>query len=321
MRTSIALATFNGSKYIAEQLKSFADQSVLPDELVIFDDCSTDNTIEIICQFIKTSPFKVHLVENEKNVGHVQNFAKALARCCGDVVFLSDQDDKWFPDKIQTILRIFHQDPKCWIVVHDGELTEGRLVPTSRTKMSQIRSGYGTSEGISTGALSAIRRDLLKYALPIPSGITTHDAWLHQLGSLLPGRRVILYQTLQYIRRHEQNTSSWIVNNDRKLNRVDVLRAQGETPPSCDYMDRLAMNIGLTKALYQMRSELTNSADADAWKRSMAHLASERKAVHSRQALVKLGFLHRKVQAAHMLLSGQYIHFNGIWSFMRDIFR
>jgi len=321
MNISIAMATHNGSSHIMEQLESFAEQSVLPDELVVCDDCSMDDTVEVISQFKRTAPFEVRLIENEEKLGHVQNFAKAMAQCSGDIVFLSDQDDSWFPNKIQTILQIFDQEPKCWIVVHDGELTNGQLAPSGQTKMSQIRNGYRTAEGISTGALSAIRRDLLKYALPIPPGIKTHDTWLHQLASPFPGRRLAIDQALQYIRRHEQNTSSWVVNSSRKLSRVDVFRAQLKTSPSSDYTDRFAMNAGLANAFGQMRGELTDATDISALQRAEARLASERKAIYSRQTLVKLGFLKRRLQATSMLLRGEYVYFNGIRSFVRDILR
>lgn len=321
MFVSIALATFNGSKYIKKQLESFAAQSTLPSELIICDDGSTDDTVEIISKFKKTAPFIIKIIQNAENLGHVQNFAKAMALCSGDIVFLSDQDDMWFPNKIETVIQVFQQNPNCWVVIHDGELTDGQLVPSGQTKMSQIRRGYGIAERVSTGALSAIRRDLLKFALPIPSGIIAHDTWLHQLASLLTGRRVILEQSLQYIRRHDENTSSWIVNNDRKLSRLDVIRAQAKTAPASDYTDRLALNTGLTNAVKQMYSVQNEPSDLDAALRAKTRLASERKAIYSRQALLEHSSFKRKLYANYMLMSGQYVHFNGIRSFIRDITR
>jgi glycosyltransferase involved in cell wall biosynthesis len=321
MYISIALATFNGENHLMEQLESFVAQTVLPDELIVCDDGSTDKTVHLISQFMKTAPFKVTLIENEENIGHVQNFSKSLSFCSGDVVFLSDQDDKWFPTKIETIRSTFQDNPNCWIVVHDGELADGQLSPSGQTKMSQIRSGYGSIASISTGALSAIRKDLLKYSLPIPPGITAHDSWIHLVASLLPARRLVLKQTLQYIRRHETNTSSWVVNSGTKISRFDVIRAQANSEPAHDYTDRLAINIGLTDVVGQMLSDLTDPSDLYAARRVEARLASERTAIYSRQSLVGFNSLRRRLYANYMFLSGQYRHFNGLKSFIRDVMR
>lgn len=315
------MATYNGERFLQEQLNSFAKQSHLPDELVICDDGSTDDTPEIILGFMNTSPFKVNFIQNEQNLGHVQNFAKAMALCSGDIIFLSDQDDMWFPNKIETVIQVFQQYPDCWVVIHDGELTDGQLVSSGQTKMSQIRRGYGTAEKVSTGALSVIRRDLLKFALPIPSSIIAHDTWLHQLASLLPGRRVILEQTLQYIRRHNNNTSSWIVNSGSKISRLDVIRSQAKSEPTYDYTDRLSINKDLTNAFEHMYGDLSDLSDFHATQRVRDRLLSERKAIYSRQALVELNSFKRMLYASYMLLSGQYVHFNGIRSFIRDITR
>lgn len=321
MRISIALATYNGARNIKEQLESYAAQSIIPDELIVCDDGSTDETVEIISDFREMAPFEIILINNENNLGHVQNFAKAISLCTGDVVFLSDQDDKWFPSKIESIVRVFHQNPKCWIVIHDGELTDGQLGPSGQTKMTQIQRGYGTAENISTGALSAVRRDLLKYALPIPSGISAHDTWLHKVASILPARRIVLKQTLQYIRRHDKNTSSWVVNSGKKLTRLDVIRDQANTAPAYDYTDRLAINTGLKNAIIKIDKDLKGRSDLRATQRAKMLLARERKAIHSRQTLVGFNWLKRKLYASYMLLTGQYLHFNGIQSFIRDVIR
>ena len=321
MKCSIALATFNGEKYIREQLESFAAQSVLPSELIICDDGSTDGTVDIVSRFKKIAPFKVHFIQNEKNIGHVQNFAKAMSICRGDIVFLADQDDKWFSNKIDSVMRVFRKNPNLWIVVHDGELTDWQLSSTGQTKMSQIRKGYGTAENISTGALSAIRRDLMRYCLPIPAGITAHDSWCHQVASLLRGRRLVLEQTLQYIRRHESNTSSWIVNTDKALNRFSVIHAESKLAPADDYTDRLLLNDGLADVIDQMLDDLTDLADLREIQRAKARLKRERKAIYSRQYLIGLGPLRRKLYANYLLISGQYKHFNGLFSFIRDISR
>lgn len=318
---SIALATFNGANYIKEQLDSFASQIRIPDELVICDDGSTDDTIDIVLEFRNSAPFAVRLIQNEQNLGHVQNFSKAISHCIGDIIFLSDQDDKWFPEKIENVVTAMQETPKCWVAVHDGEIADEELTPSGQTKMLQLRRGYGSADTISTGALSALRRGLLEYALPIPAGSTAHDTWLHQLASQLPGRRIVLEESLQYIRRHNTNTSSWIVNNKKPIRSYDVIRAQSRQAPAADYTDRLILNAGLRGRLSTMIERLDDPADVRAAQYAKIRLANELKAIQSRQTLISAGPVGRRIHAIRMLFWGEYSFFNGARSFVRDILR
>ncbi len=93
LRISIAMCTYNGARFLPEQLASFAAQERLPDELVVCDDGSTDATMEILQDFAATALFEVRVERNPQNLGFVRNFEKTLSLCTGDIVFLSDQDD------------------------------------------------------------------------------------------------------------------------------------------------------------------------------------------------------------------------------------
>ena len=95
MRISIAMTTYNGSKYLNDQLKSFSQQDQAPDELIVCDDGSSDNTIKILEKFSLNAPFDVKIYQNESNLGFTKNFENALSKCTGDLIFLSDQDDIW----------------------------------------------------------------------------------------------------------------------------------------------------------------------------------------------------------------------------------
>ena len=105
MRISIAMTTYNGSKYLKEQLDSFTKQTHLPDELVVTDDGSSDDTLEILENFAKKASFEVLIFRNNTNLGYAMNFGHAIGLCTGDLIFLSDQDDIWFPEKIETVSR------------------------------------------------------------------------------------------------------------------------------------------------------------------------------------------------------------------------
>ena len=104
MKVSIALASYNGGAYILDQLKSFTTQSKLPDEVIVSDDCSTDNTVELIKKFAINAPFEIKIYVNESNIGYSRNFNNALSKTTGDLIFLSDQDDVWFNTKTEEVI-------------------------------------------------------------------------------------------------------------------------------------------------------------------------------------------------------------------------
>src|SRR5688500_18132345 len=99
---SVALASYNGERYIGEQLDTIAQQTRLPNELIISDDASTDSTWSIVRDFAERAPFPVRLLQHER-FGSARNFEIAIQACRGDVIFLCDQDDIWYPNKIETI--------------------------------------------------------------------------------------------------------------------------------------------------------------------------------------------------------------------------
>jgi len=143
MKISIAMATYNGAKYIREQLESLASQTVKPSELVICDDGSTDKTLEIIEDFAKFSPFIVHLHRNPKRMNYASNFLKAASLCTGDIIAYCDQDDVWLSNKLEKCSTPF-LDPKVVLVVHDNtlvneelkELNNSRLRPVSKSRIA-----------------------------------------------------------------------------------------------------------------------------------------------------------------------------------------
>ena len=139
IKTSIAMATYNGASYIKDQLESFKKQTLLADELIICDDGSKDNTIKIIKSFQKHSPFDVKLYINDKRLGYGQNFGKALSLCSGDLIFLSDQDDVWFKNKIEEMVNIVKHTPDKYFFMNDTILTDENLKPSKITKLRQIK--------------------------------------------------------------------------------------------------------------------------------------------------------------------------------------
>ncbi len=218
MKISIAMATYNGAHYIQEQLQSFIDQTRQPDELVITDDCSTDQTEAIIREFAKTAPFAVEFHRNEKNLGYCGNFNAALMKTAGDLVFLSDQDDVWFPEKIEHMIGVAERNPHALVVMNDAALTDGKLKEVGLTKMGQMRSAGLPMKAFVMGCCCGIRRELLDFCMPIPEGIKAHDNWIVHFAEAVNGK-VVYDRVLQYYRRHETNESQFIANRTTKVKR------------------------------------------------------------------------------------------------------
>lgn len=119
---SVALCTYNGERYITSQIDSILRQSHPVDEIVVCDDGSTDKTIDILESIIETSPIEIRIHKNTTNLGVCANFEQAVTLCNGDIIFLSDQDDIWNPDKVKTIVSWFDTHPQKSAVFTDATL-------------------------------------------------------------------------------------------------------------------------------------------------------------------------------------------------------
>ncbi|WP_432472048.1 glycosyltransferase family 2 protein [Amphritea sp. HPY] len=216
MRISIAMATYNGAKFLEEQLNSFLDQTRLPDELIITDDCSSDETEEIIVSFTQTAPFKVIFSRNNKNLGYCANFNAALMKTTGDLVFLSDQDDVWFPEKIEHMIAVVEKHPEALVVMNDAALTDEGLNEVGVTKLGQIKSMGLSVDSFIMGCCCAARRELLDLCLPISEDYNSHDRWIVKFADGL-NAKIVDRRVLQYYRRHENNESQFIANRTSKV--------------------------------------------------------------------------------------------------------
>ena len=173
MRVSIAMATCEGGRYLREQLDSLARQTRLPDELVISDDQSTDGTVDIARGFAAQASFEVRIEVNPRRIGVTGNFDHALSLCTGDIVLLSDQDDVWFPSKVEAILDIARgSSAACWMV--DALLADASLATTGARKMEQIRAARLPDSAMVMGCCAGFRRDLLDLLLPLLPSLRLH---------------------------------------------------------------------------------------------------------------------------------------------------
>lgn len=116
------MATYNGARFIAEQLDSIAVQDVLPFELIVCDDGSNDGTPEIVEQFAASAPFPVRLCRNERNLGYGDNFFRAARLCTGDWIAFCDQDDVWLPNRISDARAAILSNPGIVLVLQNAYL-------------------------------------------------------------------------------------------------------------------------------------------------------------------------------------------------------
>jgi glycosyltransferase involved in cell wall biosynthesis len=211
MRISIALCTFNGERFLSEQLQSIASQSRLPDELIAFDDGSTDRTMQMLEAFAKSAPFPVQVRQNAARLGPAQNFAAAITAASGDIICFCDQDDIWHPQKLQTIEAAFKQTPRPAFVFSDAEMCDAdgkslgyRLwssVGFTEQKRRRVDQGHGLDvlirQNVVTGATLAFDATFRSLLLPIPSG-WMHDGWIALLLSVVSRGAAILQPLIQY---------------------------------------------------------------------------------------------------------------------------
>ena len=245
MNLSIALCTYNGAVYLKEQLESITAQTRPPDELIISDDQSTDDTLRLMEAFAASAGFPVRLSVNESNLGTAKNFEKAISLCRGDVIVLSDQDNVWHSDYLESIERIFEAKPELSLVLSDAELVDETLRLDDETLFERLRfndrkqrlfkSGRALDvqlrENLVLGATAAFRANLKELVLPISGdGPLIHDGWIVLLIAAV-GEIDIINRPLVKYRQHSAQqcgvgrTNTWHeIRTSSKIDRACYVR-------------------------------------------------------------------------------------------------
>ena len=205
-RVSVAMATYNGEKYIKEQIDSILCQLGNKDELIISDDGSNDETLKIINSYEDT---RIKLI-NGPHRGVKQNFANAIKECTGKYIFLSDQDDIWDRKKIEKVFNIF-EEKKCLCVVHDCTVFDSDskdIIYESFYKFRNSKKGIIRNiwKNSYIGCCMAFDSKMKKYILPIPNDIEMHDQWIGILCEK-KGESIFIDDKLIRYRRHNDNVS------------------------------------------------------------------------------------------------------------------
>jgi glycosyltransferase involved in cell wall biosynthesis len=228
----IALATYNGEKFLHEQLDSIYNQTYKNIEVIASDDCSTDGTVEILKEYKKKYGLKYFV--NKKNSGFVKNFEKAISKCKGDYIALADQDDIWMPDKIE---RLVSEIGDYSLICSDAELIDGRGQKIAdsfqRYSNNYIADGkdFATMvfRNFVTGCTALITKDLIRKALPIPDGVHHHDWWLALIASKTNGLKYLNEPLIKY-RQHSSNDTgaNKKINFFQKINEFNLKQDKGQ---------------------------------------------------------------------------------------------
>lgn len=202
------MATYNGALYIEQQLRSILCQLAETDEVILVDDHSSDTTLDVVG---KIGDGRIKIYRNDFNEGIIRSFERAIRQASGDVIFLSDQDDIWYPEKVKRFMEVFDGHPDVTLVLSDAKIIneENEVVADS-----YLVSRGGFSSGLwhniimnkYLGCTMAFRRSMTDMFLPIPKDVPMHDVWIGCINSIY-GKTCLLNMPLMAYRRHQYNAT------------------------------------------------------------------------------------------------------------------
>jgi glycosyltransferase involved in cell wall biosynthesis len=214
---SVALCTYNGARFLEQQLASVLAQERRPDELVVCDDRSTDRTVQLLEAFARTSPFPVRIHVNPVNLGSTMNFDRAMRLGAGSLIAFCDQDDVWHPTRLSRCARAFQDDPALGLIFSNGHLMDDSGSPLPGRLWDKFTFGAAIRERIQhgdmlplvryrfvTGATVMFRAHLREYFCPA-AGEWLHDGWIAACAACLAGVAFLDEPLIQYrIHAHQQ---------------------------------------------------------------------------------------------------------------------
>ena len=207
MKISVALAAYKGEQYISEQIDSILSQLGENDELIVSDDYPEGKTREIVLGY-QSKDKRIRYIEGEGK-GVVKNFENALKACSGDVIFLSDQDDVWMPDKVKLVMKEISSGSD--LVLHDAAVTDSDLNITEPSYFAVHGSNasfFGNMARNSfVGCCMAFKKEVLHECLPFPEGLPMHDWWIALVAMKKKRNVVLLSKPLIKWRRHSETVT------------------------------------------------------------------------------------------------------------------
>ena len=307
-KASVALATLNGAQFLTDFLESILKQQLLPTELIVCDDASTDGTVGILEAFSRITPFEVKIFRNATRVGVSQNFSRAISLCTCDVIALADQDDVWMPDKLNQLTEALTISG-CAAVFSDAEVVGNDLMPLGYTMWERVRfdgdeqrlarNGHALDvllkHRVVTGATLAFKKSLVEALLPMPSE-WAHDEWIAFIASATDGILPINKCLIRY-RQHSGN-----VTGGRRRKFCEEVRAAMRLNRHTWYNEDIRKLLILRERLDALG---VATSIGEKLSDKIAHLQTRLALPHSR--------LRRLPVVAHEAVSGRYAAYARNW--------
>lgn len=222
MQVSVCLATYNGGRFIQEQMDSILPQLNKNDEVIISDDGSTDNTISILKGF---NDERIKIFQNKYEKGYSNNFEHALECSKGDIIFICDQDDVWEPDKVACMIEALRYND---VAISDALICDETLQPTlgSHFKLHKIEKGFIKSwtKMRYIGACMAFKRDILEKILPFPKNkdFSPYDYWIAVASELYYKVALVPKMLIRYRRHSNTASTGGLRSNNTFLKKVTI---------------------------------------------------------------------------------------------------
>ncbi|TXH53500.1 MAG: glycosyltransferase [Bacteroidia bacterium] len=335
MKISVALCTYNGSKYLRDQLNSLFSQSRKVDEIVVCDDQSTDSTMDILHAFKKQYPEVLNIRQNNKKLGARNNFENAISVCSGDIIFLCDQDDIWYDSKVAVSVDWLAMHPQMLGVFCNGNLISKDKVAIKQTmwdnlgfnqeRRSQLEPkdlfNYLLINGnIASGTTIAIRKEAKKYILPfyLPAD-TWHDHWIALMLSAIHKFHCIDKPLLDYRIHKSQLVGFDVISNQKTSGSTfkSSLKIDIQTIEKCD--EELTMKIVHAISRYQLfKSAIQQRCNVGECKLDAFEKQLNQLLYHHKKSWLKktIPFVPRKIKILkHWLKGGEYLQMS-----FKDIF-
>jgi glycosyltransferase involved in cell wall biosynthesis len=263
---AIIMCVYNGEKYLVEQLESVHCQTLPADEVTIYDDCSTDSTVSIICDFIKKhNLLNWHIIINPCNKGWRINFYDALSNCNGDYIFFCDQDDIWYPNKISTMINVMANDQKILVLNGIQKIVDSKNRIINNFGPMNIHSNFDYSIHKSNlcdnliiwqnriGATMLIRKKIKEQLLFFErNNLFVHDRWALNISSLMDGCYWIDFPAIGYRIHDNNNTIKQKTEKKNKKERVKIIEDK------YDYLIYLYQGVKLIDPSLLVKNEYDN---------------------------------------------------------------
>ena len=325
LKIGVAIITFNGLKYLPQQLESIVTQTRPVHHIVISDDRSTDGTWEYLQAWAQQSSIRVTLIRNEPQLGLRSNFEQSIAAVEADIIFTSDQDDVWVPDRVALLTQVFEQHPNVLLVHTDAILVDaaGRDMGTrllaelelSQAERNAIHAGNAFAvycrRNVVTGATVAIRSTLVQLARPFIPNLY-HDAWLALLAAAAGEVRLLEASTIHY-RQHGNN----LVGVKKIGPWMKLRHIQWQMKGAAQLDGEIANNVASHRVLHERMVERAGMSP------SSLDVAARSLAFYRGRAALSKHAMPRLVLVLKRILAGEYARFSyAPWTdAIRDIFR